>query len=498
MHSPLRLFSAVVSLGVISACSFSKPPSADVPALPVAAKGLPFSLPKTILNVDLTVVKTTKTKGQFCQYADLFLFLKDDELNARCTTNEPPRTVVKAYAVTPTGVPDSTKTYLLPPAQRGGWAIDTASAAELTERGLLNSVSDERTNRRLEVVVGIIKAVASVVARAVGGAELTQMVKAGGPSADEQRFRTEFLQDWQLLWNFDRIKASNLARATDLVALWKKLDPALFAARAAYDSITQLDTTYGNLLGGQGAVGAVTLIAEVRNEIESRRNQFFLGTSEPATWTPTFEADPGTDQGSINLILIDACGAKLAVDANAKLISNPLPGAVKCDEAKTLVSLKLTKTEVTLPLGKIEACVDSNKVLKGVPFIVPADVTVGLNSGSAALPLPGVQIQISQWGKTSCLTMPGASYTAAVTYWASTGAIKSVKFTNKSAFSKETVDALGGVVGDVQKAVLDSRKKAAEDAQSKDLNELRAERERLEERVKIKAACATLGITCEI
>ena len=88
------------------------------PAELLAARGLPYSLPKTILNVELTVTKTVKSPGQFCGFADLFV--PDNDLNAPCGDKTVTKTAVKGFAVTGVGVPDPNKTYLLPAASKGG------------------------------------------------------------------------------------------------------------------------------------------------------------------------------------------------------------------------------------------------------------------------------------------------------------------------------------------------------------------------------------------
>ena len=95
------------------------------------------------------------------------------------------------------------------------------------------------------------------------------------------------------------------------------------------------------------------------------------------------------------------------------------------------------------------------------------------------------------------MPVPGGSFTASVTYWESTGAIKTAKFTTNSSITKDNIAALGGIATDLVKADIDARQRAADDTKNKDLTDLQAERQRLEEKVKIQAACAALNITCQ-
>lgn len=488
----MRLNAPLVALLIASMCAAAcagRKQDTSI-AAPVAAKGVPFSLPKTILDVDMTVVKTTLTPGRFCAYLDLFFF--GVEPNADCSADLKPvtKTGVRDFVVTAVGVPNPAYSYLLPPAQHGGWAIDTASGLELSERGLINSMSDERTNRRAEVVIAAVRGLASIAARAAVAAAAP--LEASSAASDEEKFK-KFLGDWQLVWNFEQIKAKDKPRADKLLELFSKKDPSLHAARGAYEVITDLDAQYRSLLGGQGAVGAATLIAEVRKEIEVQRNGAFLGTVDQGTWTPTFQVDPPKDAAATELILIADCGAKLG--SGATLTKAPLPRSIECTTANQPIALRLKAIQAPArDLGDIAACADANRVLKGIPFIVPQMATAALDG---APKLPPQQVELAHWGTASCLTVPGSSYTAAVAYWGSSGAIKTVKFTSKSAVSREAVEALSGAAGEVQQALIDARAKAEEQSKDKDLAALKAQRERLEEKVKIKEACQALNMTCE-
>jgi Domain of unknown function (DUF4831) len=483
--------SSAVVIATLTMANAEKKPA------PAVAKGVPFYLPKTILNVDLTVSKTVKKNGQFCRFNDLFLGA--DKI---CAGQPESETVVKSFAVTPVGAPDLAHAYFIPATEKGGWAIDTSGSLDLTERGLLTSVDSGRVNRRFEVIVSALQAVAGV-SKAIffnalapppppPPAEPTSGKEKAPGSEDSQAFIHEFLKDdWMLVWNFHKVMDAKPDRASALVTLWKRSDPALLAARQAYAGIEKLNTAYERLLGGEGAAGAATLVVEVRKEIDDRRKRYFAGTSDSATWSPKFEVDP--IEGDLPLIQIGSCGAKAV--SGVKVISNADPGDVKCDDASNPISLTLNKMAAPIAdIGKIDACLNQG-IMIGIPFTQPAEAAATLKGLEG--PVSGIALQIAQWGGQSCLPVPGGSFTASVTYWESTGAIKTAKFTTNSSLTKDSTSALGGIATDLVKADIDARQKAADDAKNKDLADLQAERQRLEERVKIQAACAALNITCQ-
>jgi hypothetical protein len=457
--------------------------------------GLPLTLPKTLLSIDLTVTKTVQYSGAFCTYADLF---EQESISSdfvgKCHDQPKSETGIDAFSATPTGVPDPALNFLIPPNRRGGWGIDASTALDFTERGILNSVEDERTSRRFELVSSIIGSGLGLVPK-FGLSDGINKIPPPPPNDvgkfDDSRFRKEVLTDWRLVWNYERLSTE---RKKMFVDLFTNKDFKFAAARNAYAEIEALRKRYQSLLDGQGGAGSATLLPQVQNELESALKRYFLGFSKSVSWAPTFEVDP--QEGEVPLVLLSDCGAKLPSKTNARLSKNPITPDISCDDAAIPVSLRMTKETMSLPdLPAIATCLDKDsKLLKGIPFAVPADVRLALTNASD---MPEQLVQVAQMGKQSCIPLPGGSYTAAVTYWASTGAVKSVKFTNKSSLSKDSVSALGSMASDFQKAIADSKQKAEDAAANKDLDALKSQRERLEERVKIQAACSTLNITCD-
>jgi hypothetical protein len=494
----LAVFTILLSLAT-TACA-NKKPQTPAGSNPPAA-GVPFSLPKTVLNVQVVVVKTAKTQGEFCQFSDLFFHNADPK--PPCDGIVHFKTKLKGFAVTGTGVPDDKKAYVIPAISNGGWGIDSSSSVELTESGLLNSIDEERTNRRAEIIVGIIKGLGGLATAALAPSQPPPVQPSGEKTEEEKKpkklndreFKERFLADWRLVWNYEQIKSANEARAEELVGLYEKRDPALFAARAAFREIEALEERLDAVMdGSRGASAAAALLAEMRNEIEKRQGTYFLGATDSLTWSPVFQVEPKENTAvTTDLFLKGNCGVVLS-DASL-IVKNPLPQDMKCDnpaDATEHIQLSIPKAGAPGNYGDVSAC-PTGSFLKGIPFTIPAEATAKIETTE----FPSQKVLIAQWGKTSCLAFPGSTYTASVSYYSATGAIKSVKFTKTSALSKELVDTLAGTASDIQKSILASREKAREEAKSKTLDDLTEQREILEEKVKIQAACATLNIKCD-
>ncbi|MBR5149323.1 MAG: DUF4831 family protein [Bacteroidaceae bacterium] len=71
----------------------------------VTAEGVVYYLPKTVINVNVTVEKTTYTPGELCQYADRYLRISNisDKEDVQCA--------IKEVTVTPSAIANTEKPY---------------------------------------------------------------------------------------------------------------------------------------------------------------------------------------------------------------------------------------------------------------------------------------------------------------------------------------------------------------------------------------------------
>lgn len=96
----------------------------------VAANGVNYALPKTVLKVDVSAVKVVYTPGEFAKYADRYLHIADVSTEPSTQWN------VTELNVYQEGVPDTTKLYTVKMKDK-----TVAPMVQLTKSGILVSVN---------------------------------------------------------------------------------------------------------------------------------------------------------------------------------------------------------------------------------------------------------------------------------------------------------------------------------------------------------------------
>ena len=93
-------------------------------------EGVVYYLPKTQIEVKVTVTQTTYTPGELCQYANQYLKLQNISVNP----NE--YWEIKSFQVTPIGVPDAEKVYSIKLKDKV-----VTSKVELTKEGIIKAIN---------------------------------------------------------------------------------------------------------------------------------------------------------------------------------------------------------------------------------------------------------------------------------------------------------------------------------------------------------------------
>lgn len=125
----------IIALGLLASLSAYSQES----YVPQAGEGIVYFLPKTKVAIDIIATKVDYQPGDFCLYASRYLRLNN--------VNTQPEThwEIKDIRVRLTGVPDSTKTYIMKLKDKS-----LASNVELTETGIvkaINTTSTEKENQ---------------------------------------------------------------------------------------------------------------------------------------------------------------------------------------------------------------------------------------------------------------------------------------------------------------------------------------------------------------
>jgi hypothetical protein len=93
-------------------------------------EGVVYYLPKTLLQIKITASQTKYTPGEFCQYADRYLRLKD------VSAHPEEHWVIKSLEVTPFGVPNPELAYSIKLKDKS-----VSSQVELTEDGIIKAIN---------------------------------------------------------------------------------------------------------------------------------------------------------------------------------------------------------------------------------------------------------------------------------------------------------------------------------------------------------------------
>ena len=93
-------------------------------------EGIVYYLPKTELEIKVTVTQTTYTPGEFCQYADRYLRLQNVAPKPQVQWN------LQSIEVTPKGVPNPERAYSIKLKDKS-----VASEVQLTKEGIIRAIN---------------------------------------------------------------------------------------------------------------------------------------------------------------------------------------------------------------------------------------------------------------------------------------------------------------------------------------------------------------------
>jgi len=486
-----------------------------------------YSLPRTTLVVDVQVERANEAPGKYCDIVDLFL--PELELVAACQTEDDlkpgqspkpgqnmvaakRRTTVQGYSVALKGSADPSRMHDV--VFDSSWHVDRTDSMTFTEAGTLTGAEMQRADRTGEIVLGVLSNIAKIAGRFVFGGGT-----AVAFSGDEPWARIPVLKE-----NFSLLKP---ARQTEYREYWKTQEgkARLVLATRSYESLGADLKTLDTVLGGIGAQGATTLVAELRKQIGERLADDFLGSKTKDTWTPSYEFTPTAPQSASQtfpLFTFAGCGVSTEVQQPMK---NTL-GVLRCANLNGAKPSELSFTVKTASnanparLNHPDTPPSSNDVLYVIrPEAVVlnldgncrSDVTLVAPAKPEEKPTVSAQSSVqcnlveqpsllAQWGIRAAIPKAGKDWAYSVTLYEATGAVKSIKLSSKAALDKATVDAAFGIAN----TLLDARETAETEAQKKadaaaaaadELAVLTRARQILDERAKIKKLCEELALT---
>jgi hypothetical protein len=490
--------------------------------------GIVFTLPKTVLSVDLTFERKLETEGTYCRYNKLFW----PWVKAPCTKkvdgtpkSDPPKPTIalSAMAVTTRGVPDPTKRFVLPVSSQ--IMVDSSDSIDLTESGTVSGAESTRTGRTTEVILASLDAAAGVAGKLMAAGSASPPPKAAPEAFIEQFVKGLAPPDAdQLRSNYTLLTPDE---QTEYDKLWKAPSADgyrdLLNARQAWLQISAAKARRTTLLEGKSNLGTgVTDMLKANTDlIDQLKNSAFLGGEKTTPWNPVFDVTPdeikpaGWHASGYKLEITlfnmgEACfDAPNSSAKNSSLAKNSIPDAVTCKSgtpsARTPVTLRLEAADADQLAYVIDSYYDK-PADPSYPFTIPASVKVSVSGIPENSSLPQT-VAIAQWGTLNHLPVGKSSKgkTMKVTYYEATGALKSVKFGSDAPLNKGVIDSLAGSAN----AILDGKLKAdatnaanaaastaATAAATDELAKLTRLRQILEEKDKIAKLCAALGLSC--
>lgn len=288
----------------------------------ISAEGVVYYLPKTVINVNVTVEKTTYTPGELCQYAERYLRISN------ISDKEDVQYAIKEVTITPSAIANTEKPYHIRFATNS-----VAPLVQLDESGILLAINTEQAI----------------------------------PATDEQAPATDA-----------KVLNPRSYMTEEMLITGSKAKMAELVAKEIYD----IRESRNLLLRGQNDNmpkdgEALKIILKGMEEQEQALMQLFIGTTITETTTHTYQVIPDNEterallgRFSRKLGLLhkdDLAGAPIYIDiTNKNTVPAPAPEA-EANDKKTKLKGKKNSTKqdglvYNLP-GKADIKVYSNNTI---------------------------------------------------------------------------------------------------------------------------------------
>ena len=465
----------------------------------IKKEGVFYALPRTVIKVEVPVIKTKETPGKFEKFAKCF-FPEDEEakkiIHEKKTTYDLDDPVIGSRSE-----PDPEEVYMVK--IKGNYLEDKAITMEWTENGVMTKGSTETTNRTIDIATQTAKTVVSLVSKAgvlgIAGAGIDQdLLKAITDCRDH------VIQE--AIKNLGPQKA---------VETRKELEMIFDDASNTYQKILSLQALRENLLNPvssqTGAMPADTLQLMLKelDDLIKHYKEMFLGTAKKESWTARFAVTPlnktwaGTGK-YFELFEFSETGGMCPITVNPAsevrfMDSRIKEGFSNC--GGTTTTRELVQLNLTLEGGQIKDTIatafdaKSEDGERGFYYRIPVMTTGAIIRSSkekGPTEIFRTQLAVAQLGLTASLpASTGGRKTKYEVELYETGALKNFKLGSEALIQDTTVKGFG----EAAETALDKRaevKKAAA-AANEPLAQVKSVSDLLAECKKIKDAQEALG-----
>lgn len=496
---------ASVTLGACTSSLVVERVGNGAPA-PTRNFGLFYALPKTVLLLQLPVVRANTKKGDFDEVTKYFFPFAEPVVETVKYSIGPP--TLSAF-----GVPDAKNVFMVD--IRGKRFEDKTLAMAFGEDGVVEKYEAESFNHTSEIITQIIKSAASLGAKALAAPLAAEA--SPGSSAICQAVANMFQPPFSLVLESEcRAMPPALQRGLQIyVGETSGADERAARFMRANKAFLRLKELQG-LRDGALRLGSVPQAPsqsylEVLSNIDEEMNQLqaeFFGTVEKTPyWTALFEVTPTsalTDVESVDLFNYSAAQGICAGPLSGTLaleLREPLPPparAANCPEPVT-VRLKVKRPANQFPEVVAAAIQPAPGEERGMYYRLPGKAFVTLESvktGQAiAAGIAQFSPAVAQFGHVVSLpsTTGGRRTQYATELFSATGAMRSFKLGSESVIDKGMVADVGTAATELvegaqtRRAARDARDKERKE-ESDELTQLRRQADILEAQLRIKKA----------
>jgi hypothetical protein len=308
----------------------------------VSTEGVVYYLPKTAINVNITIEKSNYAPGELCQYAERYLRISN------ISKAEDIHYTLKSTTLTTEGLPDASKAYHIK------FATNTvAPLVNLSESGLLISINTPHTPEEKAVTASTSKSLS--------------------PLPNPRDYMTE-----------EMLMTGSKAKLAELVA------------KEIYD----IRESRNLLLRGQNENvpkdgEAMNIILDGMQKQEQALLQLFTGTTTTETITQTFQIIP---EGNAEKVILGRFSRKLGLLHPDDLAGMPIYIDIK---GSNTVAKPVEEPQSTQK-GKSKTKVTKENKQDGIVYNVPERATVKVYTNSQTL--AEETLSVSQFGNTETLS----------------------------------------------------------------------------------------------
>jgi hypothetical protein len=436
------------------------------PQSAIAADGVIYALPNTVVRVAAKIDKVEKKGAAFSEYAAIFAPDAKPVCDRPDCGGQPISFSVQPGAVLSTyGEPDPEHVYLVRFANGG--TIDQTLSMTWNEAGLLSAASAAVTNRTVDIVASGLKLAAGLGTKAAGlggpgvGVGPATRCSAITPGAHDSSNDTNFLPNLpdQVLANYCAIDASARDRMRYDAGLLKRAADA-FKAR-----LLPLLVARENALTGVSAsmMEPAAILPRIDTEIASREAALFLGAKATTTWAATFDLRRLSQDADIPLFTLAKdgfCAGSAELPPDSNMMPDEFASPSSCSGGVPVnLKLMLYPAAGHQLFSRIQHDDEEHALPeRSFRYRIPAQVKGAVSQGSKQL---GAGIfAVAQFG--TIVPLPASRHSKMLSYELSfieaTGGLKTFKLGATGGLDSSTVDALAGVAG----TALDARNKASD------------------------------------